>query len=42
VQRWEALGVLPLGGSPADAVARNQAETRKWNAVIDAAHMKLD
>jgi tripartite-type tricarboxylate transporter receptor subunit TctC len=42
VQRWEALGVLPLGGSPADAVARNQAETRKWSAVIDAAHMKLD
>jgi tripartite-type tricarboxylate transporter receptor subunit TctC len=42
VQRWEALGVLPLGGSPAEAVARNQAETRKWSAVIDAAHMKLD
>jgi tripartite-type tricarboxylate transporter receptor subunit TctC len=42
VQRWEMLGVLPLGGSPADAVARNKAETQKWSAVIDAAHMKLD
>jgi tripartite-type tricarboxylate transporter receptor subunit TctC len=42
VQRWEMLGVLPLGGSPADAVARNRAETQKWSAVIDAAHMKLD
>jgi tripartite-type tricarboxylate transporter receptor subunit TctC len=42
VQRWEMLGVLPLGGSPADAVARNKAETHKWSAVIDAAHMKLD
>jgi tripartite-type tricarboxylate transporter receptor subunit TctC len=42
VQRWEALGVLPLGGTPADAVARNEAETRKWGAVIDAAHIKLE
>jgi tripartite-type tricarboxylate transporter receptor subunit TctC len=42
VQRWEALGVLPLGGTPADAVARNEAETRKWSAVIDAAHIKLE
>jgi tripartite-type tricarboxylate transporter receptor subunit TctC len=42
VQRWEALGVLPLGGSPADAVARNQAETQKWSAVIDVAHIKLE
>jgi tripartite-type tricarboxylate transporter receptor subunit TctC len=42
VQRWEALGVLPLGGTPADAVARNEAETRKWSAVIDAAHVKLE
>lgn len=42
VQRWEAQGVLPLGGSVADAVRRNKAETDKWSAVIDAAQIKLD
>jgi tripartite-type tricarboxylate transporter receptor subunit TctC len=42
VLRWEALGVLPLGGSVADAVQRNKAETDKWSAVIDAAQIKLD
>lgn len=42
VQRWEAQGVLPLGGSAADAVRRNKAETDKWSAVIDAAQIKLD
>lgn len=42
VQRWDALGVLPLGGSAADADRRNQAETDKWSAVIDAANIKLD
>jgi tripartite-type tricarboxylate transporter receptor subunit TctC len=39
VQRWETLGVLPLGGSPGDAVKRNTAETQKWSAVIEASHM---
>lgn len=42
VRRWETLGVVALGGSPADAVKRNQAETEKWSAVITAAHIKLD
>jgi len=42
IQRWEPLGVLPLGGSVADAVKRNQAETAKWSAVIDAANIKLE
>lgn len=41
-QRWDALGVLPLGGSVADANRRNKAETDKWSAVIDAANIKLD
>jgi len=41
-QRWDALGVQPLGGSVADAVKRNQTETAKWSAVIDAANIKLD
>lgn len=40
--RWDALGVQPLGGSVADAVARNKAETAKWSAVIDAAGLKVD
>ncbi len=42
VQRWEGLGILALGGSPADAVKRNEAETAKWTAVITAANIKLD
>lgn len=42
IQRWEALGVVALGGSVADAARRNQAETEKWSAVIAAAHIKLD
>lgn len=42
LQRWEALGIEALGGTPADAEARNQAETAKWNAVIDAARIKLE
>lgn len=42
IQRWEPLGVLALGGSVTDAVKRNQAETTKWSAVIDAANIKLD
>jgi len=42
IQRWEPLGVLALGGSVADAVKRNQLETVKWSAVIDAANIKLE
>jgi tripartite-type tricarboxylate transporter receptor subunit TctC len=41
-QRWDALGVLPLGGTPAEAVARNQAETEKWSAVITAARLQAE
>lgn len=42
VQRWDGLGIMALGGSPADAQKRNEAETAKWTAVIDAAKIKLD
>jgi len=42
IQRWEALGVVALGGTPAEAAQRNQAETGKWSAVIAAAHIQLD
>ena len=41
-ERWATLGVSALGGSPADAVKRNQIETTKWNAVIQAANIKVD
>lgn len=41
-QRWDALGVQPLGGSPADALRRNQAETAKWSAVIQAAGLHAE
>lgn len=40
-QRWDALGVMPLGGTPAEAVRRNQAETEKWDAVIKAANLQI-
>lgn len=42
LERWATLGVVALGGTPADAVKRNQLETTKWNAVIEAANIKLD
>jgi tripartite-type tricarboxylate transporter receptor subunit TctC len=42
VQRLDNLGVLPIGGSPADALKRNEAETKKWSAVIDAAKMQAE
>jgi len=41
-RRWDALGVQPLGGSPADALRRNQAETAKWSAVIQAAGLHAE
>ena len=40
--RWQDLGVEALGGSPADAEARNEAETAKWSAVIDAAGIRME
>lgn len=42
LQRWEALGIMALGGSPVEALRRNEQETVKWNSVIDAAKIKLD
>lgn len=41
-KRWEILGVVPLGGTPDDALRRNQAEIRRWEAVIDAAKIQVD
>ena len=37
VKRWDSLGVVVLGGSPEQAARRNESETQKWSAVIDAA-----
>ena len=42
VQRWDGLGIVALGGTPAEALKRNEAETTKWSAVISAANIKLD
>jgi len=42
VQRLDGLGVLPIGGTPAAAAKRNEAETKKWSAVIDAAKMQAE
>lgn len=42
VQRLDRLGVLPIGGTPADALRRNEAETRKWSAVIEAANIRVE
>lgn len=41
-QRWDALGVVPLGGTPAEAARRNQAETEKWSAVITSAGLQAE
>jgi len=41
-QRWEALGVLPLGGTPQDAIDRNRTETERWSKVIEAAGLRVD
>ena len=36
-ERWEALGVTPVGGSVEDALRRNAVETERWTKVIRAA-----
>ncbi|MFO1326751.1 MAG: tripartite tricarboxylate transporter substrate binding protein [Rubrivivax sp.] len=41
-QRWESLGVTPLGGSLQDALQRNAAETERWSRVIQAARIVVD
>ncbi len=40
--RWDAIGVMPLGGSVEEAVRRNQVETRRWEAVIDSARLQVE
>ena len=40
--RWSELGVTTLGGSPEDAVRKNQRETERWSKVIKAAAIRAD
>ncbi len=41
-QRWESLGVTPLGGSLDDAARRNALENERWSKVIKAARIQVD
>ncbi|MGD9952698.1 MAG: Bug family tripartite tricarboxylate transporter substrate binding protein [Burkholderiales bacterium] len=41
-ERWAKLGVLPLGGTPQEAAARNEVEFERWSKVIEAAGLKVD
>ena len=41
-QRWNELGITPLGGSPEAAVKRNAVETVTWTKVIKAAGIRAD
>jgi tripartite-type tricarboxylate transporter receptor subunit TctC len=41
-QRWESLGVTPLGGSLDDALRRNATESERWQRVIQAARIQVD
>lgn len=41
-QRWESLGVTPLGGSLEDAARRNAMESERWTRVIQAARIQVD
>lgn len=42
LKRWEVMGLAPLGGTPEDALRRNRAEIKRWEAVIDAAKIRVD
>lgn len=42
VQRFEGLGVTPLGGSLDDAARRNALEAERWTRVIQAARITVD
>jgi tripartite-type tricarboxylate transporter receptor subunit TctC len=41
-QRWNELGITPLGGLPEAAVKRNAAETATWTKVIKTAGIRAD
>jgi tripartite-type tricarboxylate transporter receptor subunit TctC len=41
-QRWNELGITPLGGTAEAAAKRNAVETAKWSKVIKAAGIRVD
>ena len=41
-QRWNELGITPLGGTPEAAIKRNAVETVTWTKVIKAAGIRAD
>jgi tripartite-type tricarboxylate transporter receptor subunit TctC len=41
-QRLTALGVVPIGGTPADYAANLRSETAKWAEVVRKANVTLD
>ena len=41
-QRWIEMGVVPIGGSPADAEKYFVGEREKWGKVIKAAGIRGD
>jgi tripartite-type tricarboxylate transporter receptor subunit TctC len=41
-QRWETLGVLPLGGTQEDALNRNRTEAERWGKVIESAGLRAE
>lgn len=40
-ERWQTLGLTPVGGSAEDAARRNDVETRRWSQVIKAAGIRV-
>lgn len=40
-ERWQTLGLTPVGGSAEDAARRNDVETRRWSQVIRAAGIQV-
>jgi tripartite-type tricarboxylate transporter receptor subunit TctC len=40
--RWNELGVTPVGGSPENAVRKNQFEAERWTKVIKAAGIRAE
>ena len=41
-QRWESLGVTPLGGTLEEAARRNALESERWGQVIKAARIQVE
>jgi tripartite-type tricarboxylate transporter receptor subunit TctC len=42
IERWQTLGVEPVGSAPADFRVKFSAEVGKWNKVVKAARIEVD